>query len=54
LGRANPPRGRGAARASLSEYFDELLSPDEQLEKSSARLAAYFDGLIEGDEVTEQ
>jgi hypothetical protein len=30
------------------------LSPDEQLEKSSARLAAYFDGLIEGDEITEQ
>jgi Fic family protein len=38
----------------LSDYLDELLSPDELLEKSSERLAAYFDAQIEGGEVTQQ
>lgn len=38
----------------LEEYFDMLLSPDEQLDKSSERIAAYFDSMIEGGEATEQ
>lgn len=38
----------------LGDYLDELLSPDELLDKSSERLAAYFDGLIAGDQVAAQ
>jgi hypothetical protein len=36
----------------LSDYLDELLTPDELLDKSGEQLAAYFDSLIAGDEVT--
>jgi hypothetical protein len=43
----------GTAKA-LGDYLDELLSPDELLEKTSEQLAAYFDALIEGDQVTAQ
>jgi hypothetical protein len=38
----------------LQDYFDELLSEDELLEKSAARLASHFDALIGGGEITEQ